>query len=235
MIQEKMQEDGILNAGELNLKELSHDIGILSGINVPMTFRTTYYYLPHLRFGKYTLAVQKSERIENYALRLKDLIETIKQKTGKAKVRIVAHSMGGLVVRDYLYLFGTNNVETVILINTPNHGIDSKIAEYCGVLGAKKECEDLQTDSPFLSILNSAPLPNIKMIVVSTSGCLMENNQMGDGVVTLKSSFLDGATNYQINGTCSGTLGTDLHSGVLNPYQHPELYQILGVEFQPQK
>lgn len=230
MIQEKMQEDQILNAGELNLKELSPEAGIFNGINFPLTFRTTYYYLPHFRFGKYALAVQKSERIENYALRLKDLIEMVKQKTGKDKVMIVAHSMGGLVARDYLYLFGTNNVETVILINTPNHGIDGKIAEYCGVLGAKKECEDLQAGSPFLSVLNSAPLPEIKRIVISTSGCLMENDQMGDGIVALKSSFLDGAVNYQINGTCSGTLGTDLHSAILNPYQYPEVYRILREE-----
>lgn len=53
---------------------------------------------------------------------LNQKIEEIKSQTGKDKVNIVAHSMGGLLVKDYLNTYGKNSVDKLIFIGTPHLG-----------------------------------------------------------------------------------------------------------------
>lgn len=57
------------------------------------------------------------------AARLRAKVAEVKAKTGKAKVAIVAHSMGGIASRAYLQaLGGAVDVETVVFFGTPHQG-----------------------------------------------------------------------------------------------------------------
>ena len=53
---------------------------------------------------------------------LKDKIEKVKQETGAQKVNIIAHSMGGLVVKNYLKRYGSGSVDKFIDMGTPHLG-----------------------------------------------------------------------------------------------------------------
>ena len=58
----------------------------------------------------------------SHAARLHDYIEQITQLHGGAKVDVTAHSMGGLVLRQYLQTYGTAKINKVVTIGTPVWG-----------------------------------------------------------------------------------------------------------------
>jgi triacylglycerol lipase len=60
--------------------------------------------------------------IDAYALLIHRAIESICAETGKDKVVIVAHSMGGLAARAYLRDHGSTHVARIITLGTPHHG-----------------------------------------------------------------------------------------------------------------
>ena len=224
-IQRLLERDGFVNGGELNLTPtaLQSDFG-RSG--APVTLRSTYYYIRTFGVGSYSVSLQTSERVENYALRLQEIIGIVKARTGSDKVIIVAHSMGGLVARDYVSLFGANDIDKIITINTPHHGVSGKVKKYCTLLGASKECEDMGEGSVFLQRLNAQP-QSVPLYDIKTTGCPMENNADGDGIVTSESAELKWAKNYEIKGTCTDSLQSSLHTDVLDPEHYPELYELL--------
>ncbi len=228
-IQRKLQNDGYINAGELNLRASDKSSkGELGKSGRTVSFRSSYYYILHYDIKGLSITAQKSERIENYAIRLKEIIDAVKYKTGSNKVNIVAHSMGGLVAREYLSLFGDDNVNKVILINTPNNGVSGNVEKLCSVIGSSKECNDMSAGSIFLSRLNSKKMPeNSKIYAIRSTGCLMEENKIGDGIVTNKSAYLEGAKNYLIRGRCTDSLQTDLHTNVLDPNAYPQTYLLI--------
>ena len=214
----------------VNVGDVSFD-SFYSGLDkcsAAMSMRATYYNIPSLGLGKYQVTAQKSERIENYALRLREIVDLVKESTGSEKIIIVAHSMGGLVVREYVDLFGTGSLEKVVFVNVPHHGVEGRVEKYCSVIGASKECEDLSVGSVFLSRINSKSLPSaIPFFNIRSKGCIMDGNKDGDGIVTLENSFLDGAEDIVIEGKCTDSLNSDLHSNVLNPDLYPELLEEL--------
>ncbi|MEX1112617.1 MAG: hypothetical protein WEC84_04085 [Candidatus Andersenbacteria bacterium] len=72
----------------------------------------------------------KTTAVEYFA----PIIEEAKQKTGK--VDVIAHSMGGLVVREYLQKEGYtgNEIDQLILLGTPNEGaVDAYVAWEGGI------------------------------------------------------------------------------------------------------
>ena len=78
--------------------------------------------------------------IEVSALKLKEKINEIKAQRGVEKVDLVAHSMGGLLVKKYLKDFGGDSVEKFIDIGTPHRGSPGayKILMYGDNLGVRK-------------------------------------------------------------------------------------------------
>ncbi len=78
--------------------------------------------------------------VEDIVLKLKDRIEEIKAERGVDKVDLVAHSMGGLVVKEYLKDYGGSSVGKFIDIATPHAGAPSayKVLMYGDNLGVKK-------------------------------------------------------------------------------------------------
>ena len=229
-IQAKLQEDGYISAGTItpvsDYSEIKKgDWGLASR---PVSVKGSYYLVSYYNLGSYTLATQKSENIETYAIRLKELIELLKFRTGKDKVIIVAHSMGGLVARSYLQIFGDNDVDKLIMIASPNEGISESVSSYCPILGEKKECNDMLENSIFIKKLNDPnKVPgNTKVYNIIGTGCSMDS-MTGDGIVTKENAELEHAENFYVNGTCEG-LSKVLHTEILNIDMYPEVYGVIG-------
>lgn len=224
-IQKKLEGESYLNAGILTLYTPEDNKGEWGASNVPITVRGSYYFDVLQDPDNPVIIQTKSENIDAYAIRVKGLVDILKYKTGKDKVDLVAFSMGGLVARRYIQLFGSDDVNKLILIGTPNHGIYGDIRVACSIVGGKSECEDMYYDSIFMSKLNSEPLPDIPVYTIVATGCKM-GSKMGDGIVLEESSILDGATNYVINGTCKSKF-EPLHLDMRDPGMYPEVYETL--------
>lgn len=228
-IQAKLQEDGYISAGTITpVSDHSVKKGDWGISSRPVSVKGSYYLVSYYNLGSYTLATQKSENIETYAIRLKELIDLLKFRTGKDKVIIVAHSMGGLVARSYLQIFGDNDVDKLIMIATPNKGISGSVSSYCPILGEKKECNDMLENSIFIKKLNDPnKVPtNTRAYSIIGAGCDMDGIE-GDGIVTKKNAELEYAENFYINGTCE-RLSKALHTQILNINEYPEVYDIIS-------
>ena len=194
----------------------------------PVTIKASYYYDAFRKEDKYIVVPTKSENIDTYALRLKDLIDIVKQRTNKPKVNIIAHSMGGLVARRYMQIFGDKDVDKLIMIATPNKGISGAAGDYCGFVGENRECQDMQENSLFINKLND-PLKqqgNARIYAVIGQGCQTKLGN-GDGIVSTENVKLENAKLYYVNGTCSGLFGENLHTEILNIDKYPETYGII--------
>ena len=55
-------------------------------------------------------------------LKLKEKIEAVLVQTGKSKVDIIAHSMGGILTKTYIAQNGTHNVDQLFFVGTPHLG-----------------------------------------------------------------------------------------------------------------
>ncbi len=224
-MQKELEEKGYINAGEINLEFDSEDYAYLGRINHPIAVRGTYYYIKSYNLGIYTVSTQKTDRIENYALRLKEIIDNIKFKTGMDKVNIIAHSMGGLAAREYVDIFGTQSINKLILIATPNHGINQDTEQLCKITGADAECEDLSEGSIFLRRLNAKQKAlDIPVFNIIGKGCTMDLTE-GDGIVTKESAYLDFAENVYVKGNCTDYLETEMHNKMIDPRVYPEVYE----------
>ncbi len=53
---------------------------------------------------------------------LKTTIDSIKSQTGASKINIIAHSMGGLMVKDYIAQYGKGDIDKLIFVGTPHLG-----------------------------------------------------------------------------------------------------------------
>ncbi len=233
-IQERLEEEGYLNAGAITLYT-SRNIppGSWGKLNVPLALRASYYFDLFEEPENYVVVPTKSENIDTYAIRLKDLIDTIKYKTGKPKVNLVAFSMGGLVARRYLQVFGSDNVNMLIMIGTPNKGIVGDVAEYCPLVGEQRECRDMHAESIFMKKLNTGKLPYVPIHNIVGTGCEM-NGEQGDGAVLERNAYLEGAQNYIINGTCEG-VAEPLHLALRDIETYPEVYEIITEALQGER
>lgn len=203
-LQMKLEEVGYVNAGGVSLyTPTEKGEGTWGLFKTPVSVKGSYYYDTYFTSGGYTFVQQKSERIETYALRLKELIETVQYKTGREKVIIVAHSMGGLVTRRYMQLFGDEDVAKLIMIGTPNKGVVGSVAQYCDIVGEQRECEDMNEKSLFMGKLNAGKKPAIPTFVIVGIGCEMDGKE-GDGVVLKENGQLEGAKTYFVKGSCDG-------------------------------
>ena len=118
-------------------------------------------------FAVETFEYKTRQDIKTSAKKLADKIEKMKAKYNCSKVDIVAHSEGGLVARYYIECnLYRNDVGKLIMIGTPNHGLDIKrymdimavFGAYWGPLVADVIVGDaghqMEPHSPFLRKLN---------------------------------------------------------------------------------
>lgn len=229
-LQLRLQDDGYLNAGIVSLYSKNEPLqaGIWGLSGKPVTVKASYYYDAFRKEEKYIVIPTKSENIDTYALRLKDLIDIVKERTNKPKVNIVAHSMGGLVARRYMQIFGEGDINKLIMIATPNKGIAAPISDYCGLIGESRECLDMQKNSLFINKVNDLlKQPNkVGLYVIIGQGCKMKLGN-GDGIVLPEDAKLESAKIYAVNGTCGGLFGEVLHTEILDIDKYPDTYRIV--------
>lgn len=60
--------------------------------------------------------------IETTAQQLNQFISSVREKTGAQSVRIIAHSMGGLVTKSYVHQFGATVIKSIMFIGAPQLG-----------------------------------------------------------------------------------------------------------------
>jgi alpha/beta hydrolase fold len=202
-LQKKLEDEGYVNAGVVSLYTEKNEEGIWSKSWEPFSIKASYYYDLFKEPENYVVVQTNSENVDTYAIRLKDIIDTIKFKTGRPKVIIVAHSMGGLVARRYMQIFGSENVAKLIMIAVPNKGITGSTLGYCPLIGEKLECRDMSSGSLLLNKLNRDALPKIPIYNIVGTGCVMAEG-IGDGIVLKENGLLEGANNTIIEGKCDG-------------------------------
>src|SRR3989344_2728185 len=225
-IQKRLEQDNYLNAGTVTLyTKRDFPEGLWESFNTSMAFRASYYFDIFEEPENYVVVQTKSENIDTYSIRLKELVDTVKLKTGKSKVDIVAFSMGGLVTRRYIQIFGAEDINKVILIGTPNNGIEGDISTFCSLVGEDLECRDMKSDSLFMNKLNKGLQLNLNITNIIGTGC-KTNGKMGDGAVLEEKAFLEEPENHVINGTCR-SLVKPLHLELRNIDLYPEVYDII--------
>ncbi len=226
-LQKRMEEDGYLNAGTITIyNKEDTPYGYLGVAKAPITIRASYYFDVFKEPENYVVVQRKSENIDTYAVRLKEVLDTITIKTGRDKVNIIAFSMGGLVTRRYLQIFGDEKVDKVILIGTPNKGISGDVKIFCPIVGGGElECRDMNEDSLFMNKLNKGAFPDIKIHNIVGTGC-NTGDGIGDGIVLEKNAVLENASNYIFNGTCK-SLVEPFHLWLHNADRNPEIYNTI--------
>ncbi len=225
-MQIKLEKDNYtINAGSIIVNVPEATIKGIWGENPePVSVKSSYYFDTIINQTNFNTLQTKEDSIDTYAIRLKDIIDTVEYKTNREKVIIIAHSMGGLVTRRYMQLFGDDSLEKVILIGTPNHGIDQNTLALCKVFGAEKECDDMSENSILINKLKNQKKPSVNIYNIIGIGC-STNRETGDGIVTNSSAYLNWAQNYYVNGTCSDF--TYLHTKLVLPRESPQTYEIV--------
>lgn len=221
-LQKKLEQEGFLNAGAITLYDQRAEQSSWSTAPVPLTIKGSYYFDTLFQPDSTVLVQTKSENLDTYAVRMKELIDQITYRTDRDKVIIVAHSMGGLVTRRYMQIFGDLQVHKVIFVGTPHQGIEGRIAQLCGFRGARQECRDMTAGSVFLSKLE--PQVRRPAYNIIGTGCEMEGED-GDGIVLARNAELQGASTIYVEGNCTGL--DVLHTQLLSPSRHPAAYEFI--------
>lgn len=113
-------------------------------------------------------------------------VEAVRQATGREKVHLVGHSMGGILARCYLQLrSGAPQVANCVTLGTPHRG--SKLAPFA----VSRLGRSLLPGSELLSRLNAAPLPeNIHFTAIYT--------RHDNIIVPMESARLAGVDNIEL-------------------------------------
>lgn len=223
---------GVLIGGTVTPQSKQNDVskGDWGKSGVPVSVKTTYYYDVYDENGKLVNKPSKSDSISTYANRFAEIVDLVKYRTNRDKVIIIAHSMGGLVAREYIRQGNSDSVYKLIMIGTPNHGIYGSVDTFCSLTGSDKECEDMKYDSSFISQLNSGDetIGDTKYYTITGTGCISGGID-GDEIVRSSSVPVEGGRNYEISGMCNPALLDTLHGDLLNPSKYPEVVEKIKI------
>jgi triacylglycerol lipase len=125
--------------------------------------------------------------IETFSLQLHERIEAICNATGQAEVIIIAHSMGGLVARQYMVTHGSARIAKLITLGSPHHG--TRLA----VVGVGKCSAQMRTNSMWLAALTEKEKPIVKPL---TTSIYTINDDLA---YPPESARLDWAENVEVN------------------------------------
>ncbi|PJE81686.1 hypothetical protein COU58_01210 [Candidatus Pacearchaeota archaeon CG10_big_fil_rev_8_21_14_0_10_32_42] len=223
-LSQSFENDGYINAGSLyqnTYDELSK--GYLGKVNRSVIFKPTYYLDPSKEGDPFAMNSEWGD-MDTYASRLNEIILNVKYLTGKDKVILVAHSMGGLVVRRNIQLYGGEEIEKLILVTVPNHGVDGFVLNYCSFFGVDVECAQMDKSSSFMNLINEAPELKVPTYNLVGLGCFWENS-VGDGIVKNESAYFEGVENLFFNGKCNGF--DFFHGNVFDTSLYPEIYETI--------
>lgn len=225
-MQKYLEGKGYINAGTMYPAQESEE-NVFGKVRYPISIKTSYYFDILQNQEKSILLETKKDSIDTYSIRLKDIVDEVKYLTGKDKVIFISHSMGGLVIRRYLQVFGENDVSKVIMIGSPNHGISGTTLKYCSFFGEEKECSDMNENSLFINKLTYGKKPTIPVYNIIGIGCNTDG-ETGDGIIKNSSSYLDYANNYYINTTCNNNIFFDYsHTDLMDISKYPETFELV--------
>ncbi len=225
-IKQKLIDEDYIDAGVMVMSSLPESKGILGKVNTSIMMTASYFFDTYKEEGKEVTVLSKNEGMDTYAIRLNNIIEIVKHRTNKDKVILIAQSMGGLVARRYIQIFGGEDVDKAIYVTVPNHGVEGKVKDFCALIGPEIVCKELGKDSLLINKLNNAPTDIIPTYNIVGIGCNM-GEDTGDGVIKNSSQYLDYATNYYVNGTCNELDFEFFHETILYPHRYPEAYEII--------
>ncbi len=126
---------------------------------------------------QYAYNYRSNESIEAKGLELKRHLD---ERIKGGRITLIAHSMGGLVSRVYLQMLGGDRrVDTFITLGTPHQG------SHAAAWMPTRLVSQLKPEGPFLSHLNSLPMPdNVRCVSFAASDDLMVlpgDNALGFG------------------------------------------------------
>ncbi len=121
---------------------------------------------------------------------------------GGREIHIVTHSMGGIVLRQYLQNHSIENLGKIVMIAPPNHGSawsdrlgDWKIAQW--IMGpALPELKTGESGVPDSLPSRLSPTANPEFGIIAGNGRFGEN----DGKVSVESTKLEGMADFKIVG-----------------------------------
>ncbi|MBN2052483.1 alpha/beta fold hydrolase [Candidatus Woesearchaeota archaeon] len=210
--------------------------------------------------AEYYTEKNKNQGIEDYAKELEPIIDLTLQCTDSDQVILLAHSMGGLVSRQYIAEAGGGHVKKLITLATPHYGFnDFTRSEIILMLldiftGRTLEVEQMMPDSDFIKSLDKEDISyRNKMVSIGTYN--LDNETLlfdlpvltedmreqqkklfsnTDIIVPLDSTKLSGAKYYQVKG-CTHTQIINFKSapgkGPINDAKAcPEAYQLVKDE-----
>ncbi|WP_036196624.1 alpha/beta fold hydrolase [Mariprofundus ferrooxydans] len=124
-------------------------------------------------------------------------------KSFPGQVDVVAHSMGGLLVRQYLSHHAGNNVRRLLLLSVPHFGTSaaSLLSELASVTATGNvQAQEIQPGSDFLWHLNSLDGSELDGIQVLNAYAISKHTLRGDLVVDPVSAWLPWAPNVVVTG-----------------------------------
>ena len=243
-MQDKLNREGkYISAGILlpDTETTSVNPGDWGKVKRPVSVRISYYNGVYDKEGR-TVGKRQDQSIDIYSQRLSKLVDNVLLYTNKDKVIIIAHSMGGLVSRNYIKKYGGGEkVYKLVTIGTPNHGVytdDLAGGAPTGLCGLTHlnlnlpECKDMVFDSSFIQDLNAGSEVNPKVktlaIVGVCEGCeSFTNGYPSDEVVRVASAELNGAKIVLINGSKIKWLDTFHQNLVRNEKVYSEIKKFL--------
>ncbi|MDQ6992441.1 MAG: alpha/beta fold hydrolase [Mariprofundus sp.] len=118
-------------------------------------------------------------------------------------VDVVAHSMGGLLVRQYLSHHAGNQIRRLLLLSVPHYGANgaSALAEVTAVSAVGNvQVQEIQPGSDFLWQLNSQEGSELEGVEVLNAYTTSESSFNSDMVVDPLSAWLPWAANISLEG-----------------------------------
>ncbi len=135
--------------------------------------------------------------IDDYVPQLQRAIEALRARSGSPDLIIVAHSMGGLVVRAYLRAHGSAGIARVITLGTPHHG--THLAQF----GIGSNARQMRPDSHWLATLAASESAAQRALLTS----IFSHH---DNIVAPQTScHLPGAKNIEFGGVGHVAMGRD--------------------------
>ncbi|NQV90931.1 alpha/beta fold hydrolase [Candidatus Woesearchaeota archaeon] len=190
---------------EISLKdmqsELSDDLGYVNkGI---LTSETT---CSELHYSKDPIVIRATylnkleiDEIDEYTNNVAKIISKVKECTGAEKVDLITHSMGGIVVRNYIEHNDSSSIRKFIMLGTPNHGGLYNLGEFADYFVEEGESKInldfimLSENHNFMKSLNDGDETSGNVEYYTIAGNI---DGKGDGLVLSKSVSLDGEDNH---------------------------------------
>ena len=132
------------------------------------------------------------------------LFPIIQQVDSSVSIHFVTHSMGGIIVRDFLWRYPTSQVKRIVMLGPPNGG--SEVADNLAniwpvslILGEK--LEQLKTDSA--SLVNRLPSPDVEVGIIAGNRSINWINSImlkgpDDGKVSVERTKLPGMKDFLV-------------------------------------